>query len=808
MSPASAKRLIAFFRKREQHQGVTGLMGLIFDLRGKLLDHHMRLSISDNPQQEVKKVKWKGETRPIWEVSISRRCNGLAIALNLLDFRGLIIARQPTIKDFKIIASELSTLVDPFIDFIGFDGTRVIEDKSTAKYNRHLVRKFGALHNRIIVKPSKDEFIYPYDDKSVLVTLTKSWKGYETIPSDLVEQLYLMPNLVHKKYKYFQHLVGEALMPSKDSFFQKSIELGHDGDIAGRAAILTKDGKHKLRTVYPASTMAQRSVFDLHKTLKATLKGVVPCCCFEAEKGLTWIKDKLKSGMKLSSLDLHHASDHIPLTPQLELARQVLQAHPWCDDIVDCFDHISRMKWMSVYDMTTYIRHRKGGPMGLMSCYYLFTLYIITNFYRIGLTDDDFIITGDDIVYDHFYHDRIMAFFGSNDIPISILKSIIGSFSLAEFCGRLVTSDGPLDYYKAKAFKSNNPLPVIKRLGFKAYKNFDKTMSSSRIIINSLRLSVLFEKQGKEIDILLPETPVDTNVGGYTIHQYYRMGLVTKTQLLALNILESMQLSDFHKTDEPWDTVYTYRKRKTKHTTVKGIHKKTEIVQEVNITLRTNLPFFNVIQFPGRSVTVILKSLLEYNLDSLYTKMMKSEEIIELACLKPAYDGRVDRYLKNQIHKVQKEKSFMRDRVVTQEEALKDYIPKPFGYTQAEDDDKAFLISLLTKLCPNQTLEEMYTPTSFKNQTHATTVDTSKSTSKVFLENCVVDGNQQLIVDLKTDIKKISPDPLYQQLNVYKEFTEKQSKLGKWWNLISTVPSNMFNYTLVKYKQFVKKNFL
>lgn len=533
--------LISFLRKIEETRGPQGLLLYLKEAFHKLLKIHSTytreqlVAMYQGSDSHSANPGWKGPMKAIYILSL-RRHKGLDRALGLLKMTGLFIAPTPTYKEYREAKFTLNRIVDPFIPLVDEVVDTVFSDQEIPDYIRE--QSHGI----------EFDFSMPYPSSDTLCPLSRcgySRAEFETCPDQHIQSLYMFPNLIVEEFDYFKFLVGSS-MPSKESFEtqvelkEKEVFEENREDVAGRCVLLTKDRGLKLRLIANGNRMIQLALYPLQRFLKTLLKRVDTCYCFNQDGGVDWATLQFQEGNLLTSLDLKSASDRIPMSTQIHLLNRVLPPHEWKSSIINCFERASRMYWITPKHIKGIsIRWRCGTPMGLHGSYYLFTLWLICSFENLGM-GKRYAIVGDDIVFQSYFDGVVTELLHKNSIPISVSKSIFSSYTFAEFCGRIVTRYGPLDFTKAKPADADNPVNKMLQLGPRALDKFQifKRVATSKTTRNWLRISHWIESNrledvfkslsdaGQKRTTLVP--------GGYTVEQLYASGQVTLAELRAL----------------------------------------------------------------------------------------------------------------------------------------------------------------------------------------------------------------------------------------------------------------------------------
>jgi hypothetical protein len=251
-----------------------------------------------------------------------------------------------------------------------------------------------------------------------------------------------------------------------------------------------QEGGYKLRFVASPYPVYQRLLQPLGDYLFNYLKGIKEDCTFEQNKGVNSAQAALLSGKRVYSYDLSNCSDHLPLSLQTYMMRQMGVEEIW----VQMFEDISQGMWQlqdghpTVMKITwtesqdgiqaseevdpEYIRWRVGQPLGLYPSFAAFALLhhsLVRGLsHQLGIDSRegyDYRILGDDII---IYNDALgMAYpkvMESLGVPISETKSLVSN-QACEFAGRLVLPTQVVQGYKWKGKTDDSFIDVVRNLG-------------------------------------------------------------------------------------------------------------------------------------------------------------------------------------------------------------------------------------------------------------------------------------------------------------------------------------------------------
>jgi hypothetical protein len=252
----------------------------------------------------------------------------------------------------------------------------------------------------------------------------------------------------------------------------------------GRVCWIQEKG-YKLRFVASPFPVYQRLLQPLGDYLFNYLKGIKEDCTFEQEKGLLSAQTALLSGKCVYSYDLSNCSDHLPLSLQTYLMRQIGVEEQWVQmfedistglwQLQDGHPTVKKLKWPDGSSETVddnFIRWRVGQPLGLYPSFAAFALLhhsLVRGLaHTLGLDcreGYDYRILGDDII---IYNDvlglaypRLMESLG---VPISETKTLVSN-QVCEFAGRVIMRDKIVQGYKWKGKTDDSFIDVVRNLG-------------------------------------------------------------------------------------------------------------------------------------------------------------------------------------------------------------------------------------------------------------------------------------------------------------------------------------------------------
>jgi hypothetical protein len=273
---------------------------------------------------------------------------------------------------------------------------------------------------------------------------------------------------------------------------------------AGRIGFIQEPGL-KLRSVANPWPILQLASSRLGNFCYQSLRKIEEDSTFDQDKSVRDVQEWIrKGGSPLMSIDLSSATDRFPLSFTLG----VLEGMGVPKAELNLFEGVARASWATPQGET--VRWEVGQPLGL---YPSFGAFALSHHALARSTRPQFYrILGDDIVIDQEAGVRLRELYCRLGVPISEDKSLL-SHGLAEFGGRLITSDRVFVQPKWRDISPRSFLDLIRNLGPQAIG----------LMPHKLRRIV------KECDPLLPEVVpfgLNWNTGGLPYHIREAMSLV------------------------------------------------------------------------------------------------------------------------------------------------------------------------------------------------------------------------------------------------------------------------------------------
>lgn len=267
-----------------------------------------------------------------------------------------------------------------------------------------------------------------------------------------------------------------------------SVSSIHDGldakNVVGRISFLQEPG-YKLRAIANPLPIFQILLDPLKQELLKLLRLIPNDFTHDQEQGITYIQGLLQEGLTLSSVDLSDATNHLPLSDQLNVLRAIYD--PSTHHIIDLFEEVSKADWaVDSPDGNKTISWKTGQPLGLGPSFPSFALYhhfimrfVISKYHsdpeplhRLmecitqGKPDGkyNYAIVGDDIAMEACYTSLYLETMQLLECPVSIEKCLFNT-STAEFCSRIITKDKVYRAYKWRTISDSSFISFCKAFG-------------------------------------------------------------------------------------------------------------------------------------------------------------------------------------------------------------------------------------------------------------------------------------------------------------------------------------------------------
>jgi len=234
----------------------------------------------------------------------------------------------------------------------------------------------------------------------------------------------------------------------------------HLGIIGGKICFLQEPGG-KLRPIASPLRVHQEALRPLGQCIYRMVSSLPWDCTFDQMKAVPFIQSRLANGGQVHSVDLSSATDMFPLSLQITALSAIIH----CDDQdhISLFEDISRSTW---YSPLGKLRWKRGQPLGLYPSFGCFTLtHGLLLRYLNGGHDNAFFIVGDDVVIlKNSLKDAYLAILDQMSCPWSMEKSL-SSNRLAEFAGKIITSEWVIPQMKWRQLSDDNFLDLCRELG-------------------------------------------------------------------------------------------------------------------------------------------------------------------------------------------------------------------------------------------------------------------------------------------------------------------------------------------------------
>lgn len=236
-------------------------------------------------------------------------------------------------------------------------------------------------------------------------------------------------------------------------------------DVYGGEIHFLQEPGGKLRSIASPFRLHQEALKPLGNAIYRIVEQLPWDCTFDQSKAIPHIQSCLRQGCQVHSIDLSSATDHFPLTLQVECLKAIFHEDDW--DHIDLFVKISRGKWRSPIGELTWT---KGQPLGLFPSFGAFTLTHGLLLYYLADCDyhNQYFVVGDDVVIlEDKLRERYISVLDRMSCPWSADKSI-SSNSLAEFAGKVVTEKWVIPQLKWRKMSNDNFLDLCRLLGPKS----------------------------------------------------------------------------------------------------------------------------------------------------------------------------------------------------------------------------------------------------------------------------------------------------------------------------------------------------
>jgi hypothetical protein len=261
--------------------------------------------------------------------------------------------------------------------------------------------------------------------------------------------------------KHYPHGLPEWFMDEIHKNWS-SVNSVHDGldskGCVGRISFLQEPG-YKLRAIANPLPIFQILLDPLKGALLDTLRLIPNDFTHDQDAGVDFVQRMLTDGINTSSVDLSDATNHLPLSDQMNVLKALFGSN---SPELGLFEKVSTSGWLCDGPNGEEILHwGTGQPLGLGPSFPSFALYhhfimryVISQYEgnnesiaslvrcigpRVAETRSyRYAIVGDDIVMDSIYTDIYTRVIESLDCKISYDKCLFKT-DVAEFCSRIIT---------------------------------------------------------------------------------------------------------------------------------------------------------------------------------------------------------------------------------------------------------------------------------------------------------------------------------------------------------------------------------
>jgi len=229
---------------------------------------------------------------------------------------------------------------------------------------------------------------------------------------------------------------------------------------AGEVHFIQEPG-YKLRSIASPYRLFQVASEPLKNDLGELVRCLEWDCTHDQGKAIPFVQEHLKLKKTVYSVDLSSATDLFPY----ELQQTVLETVYGKDNpYVKLFRDVSRSNWHSELGEIVW---KKGQPLGFNPSFFTFTLtHGLVLLTLLGKRyDHEFFVLGDDVVIlDEQLFIKYTAFLDKMGCPYAKDKTLI-SCELAEFAGKVVTSDAVYPQLKWRKVSDENFLDLSRLIG-------------------------------------------------------------------------------------------------------------------------------------------------------------------------------------------------------------------------------------------------------------------------------------------------------------------------------------------------------
>jgi len=230
--------------------------------------------------------------------------------------------------------------------------------------------------------------------------------------------------------------------------------------VGGEVHFLQEPG-YKLRSIASPYRLFQVASQPLKRDLSLLVRTLDWDCTHDQGKAMPFIRNQLKAGDFVYSVDLSSATDYFPY----ELQEIVLTTIYGKDSpYIKLFRDVSRSSWKSELGEIVW---KRGQPLGFNPSFFTFTLtHGLLLLSLLGKKyDHEFFVLGDDVVIlNKELFNKYIEFLREAACPYSAEKTLVSN-ELAEFAGKVVTRDSVYPQLKWRKVSDDNFLDLARLIG-------------------------------------------------------------------------------------------------------------------------------------------------------------------------------------------------------------------------------------------------------------------------------------------------------------------------------------------------------
>lgn len=293
--------------------------------------------------------------------------------------------------------------------------------------------------------------------------------GQKSVPQtyDIMEELhYFNTDAGRFLYKKYPDIFGPLLLgfPDRRKYLSNLREDMQQPELpVGKIAFIQEPGG-KLRSVASPFRIFQWALKPLGDLLYQVARRMPWDCTHDQSAASKPIRNALEKGITVHSVDLSSATDLFPLEMQVEVLRSLVLPESQCH--VDLWVDLCRGTWKAPENLGK-ISWTKGQPLGMYPSFAAFTVThgCLLRSLQKGAWNEAFYVVGDDVVIlDNELALRYIEVLDSIGCPYSADKTL-ASNRIAEFAGKVLTSQGEYPQMKWRELSDDNFLDLCRALG-------------------------------------------------------------------------------------------------------------------------------------------------------------------------------------------------------------------------------------------------------------------------------------------------------------------------------------------------------